>query len=39
VSTEETRRALGWEPTHPSLLADFDQADYFTPQPDPATTH
>jgi nucleoside-diphosphate-sugar epimerase len=26
-----TRQMLGWEPTHPGLLADFDHGDYFTP--------
>jgi nucleoside-diphosphate-sugar epimerase len=26
-----TRRSLGWEPTHPGLIADFDNGDYFTP--------
>ena len=25
-----TRRILGWEPTHPGLIADFDNGDYFT---------
>lgn len=30
TSTLLTRRVLGWEPTHPGLLADFDDADYFT---------
>jgi hypothetical protein len=25
-----TRRTLGWEPTHPGLIADFDNGDYFT---------
>ena len=30
VSTAETRRVLGWEPTHPGLLADFDNGDYFS---------
>jgi hypothetical protein len=25
-----TRRTLGWEPTHPGLLADFDEGDSFT---------
>ncbi len=25
-----TRRILGWEPTHPGLLADFDHGDYFS---------
>jgi len=25
-----TRKILGWEPTHPGLLADFDDGDYFT---------
>jgi nucleoside-diphosphate-sugar epimerase len=27
VSTQTTRRILGWEPTHPGLLADFDDPD------------
>jgi nucleoside-diphosphate-sugar epimerase len=30
VSTAATRSALGWEPVHPGLLADFDEAGYFT---------
>jgi hypothetical protein len=30
VSTLTTRRVLGWEPTHPGLLDDFDNGDYFT---------
>ncbi len=30
VSTDETRRVLGWEPVHPGLLEDFDRGDYFT---------
>jgi nucleoside-diphosphate-sugar epimerase len=30
TSTLVTRRILGWEPTHPGLLADFDHGDYFT---------
>ena len=25
-----TRRILGWEPTHPGLIADFDTGDYFS---------
>lgn len=25
-----TRRVIGWEPTHPGLIADFDHGDYFT---------
>jgi nucleoside-diphosphate-sugar epimerase len=29
VTTEQTRRILGWEPVHPGLLADFDEAGYF----------
>jgi nucleoside-diphosphate-sugar epimerase len=29
TSTATTRRVLGWEPTHPGLLADFDEGDYF----------
>ena len=36
VSTEATRRILSWEPTHPGLLADFDDAGYFSDQTDPA---
>jgi nucleoside-diphosphate-sugar epimerase len=30
TSTLLTRRALGWEPAHPGLIADFDDGDYFT---------
>lgn len=30
TSTLATRRMLGWEPAHPGLIADFDEADYFT---------
>ena len=34
TSTAVTRRVLGWQPTHPGLLADFDHGDYFpAPQP------
>jgi nucleoside-diphosphate-sugar epimerase len=29
TSTQTTRRILGWRPTHPGLLADFDHGDYF----------
>jgi nucleoside-diphosphate-sugar epimerase len=29
TSTRTTRRILGWRPTHPGLLADFDHGDYF----------
>lgn len=29
TSTLATRALLGWEPTHPGLIADFDAADYF----------
>ena len=25
-----TRRVIGWEPTHPGLISDFDHGDYFT---------
>jgi nucleoside-diphosphate-sugar epimerase len=28
-----TRRALGWEPAHPGLIADFDNGHYFTAAP------
>jgi nucleoside-diphosphate-sugar epimerase len=35
TSNQLTRRTLGWEPAHPGLLADFDEADYFpAPSPD-----
>jgi len=30
TSTLTTRRILGWEPTHPGLIADFANGDYFT---------
>jgi hypothetical protein len=30
TSTLATRRILGWEPAHPGLITDFDEADYFT---------
>lgn len=33
TSTLATRRILGWEPTHPGLIADFDHGDYFTAPP------
>jgi len=29
ASNHLTRHRLGWEPTHPGLLADLDQGDYF----------
>jgi nucleoside-diphosphate-sugar epimerase len=29
TSNQITRQVLGWEPTHPGLIADFDEADYF----------
>jgi len=29
ASNHVTRHVLGWEPTHPGLLADLDQGDYF----------
>ena len=35
TSSLVTRRILGWEPTHPGLLADFDDGDYFTTPPPP----
>ena len=37
TSNLTTRRILGWEPTHPGLLADFDSGDYFT-APSPQLT-
>jgi nucleoside-diphosphate-sugar epimerase len=30
TSNLATRRILGWEPTHPGLIEDFDTGDYFT---------
>ncbi|WP_433725755.1 SDR family oxidoreductase [Nocardia sp. CA-129566] len=30
TSSLTTRRVLGWEPTHPGLLAEFDEGNYFT---------
>jgi hypothetical protein len=30
TTNRTTRRILGWEPTHPGLIADFDNGDYFT---------
>jgi nucleoside-diphosphate-sugar epimerase len=33
TTTVLTRSVLGWEPTHPGLLADFDDGDYFTAPP------
>jgi nucleoside-diphosphate-sugar epimerase len=36
VSTASTRQLLGWTPTHPGLLADLDDAGYFSDQTDPA---
>jgi hypothetical protein len=30
TSNLTTRRILGWQPTHPGLIADFDNGDYFT---------
>jgi nucleoside-diphosphate-sugar epimerase len=29
TSSKLTQQRLGWKPTHPGLLADLDQADYF----------
>lgn len=29
TSSELTRKILGWEPTHPDLIADLGQAHYF----------
>jgi hypothetical protein len=36
VSTSATRKLLGWEPVHPSLLADLDEGHYFSR---PAASH
>lgn len=30
TANDATRRILGWEPTHPGLIADFDTGDYFS---------
>ena len=30
TSSELTRKLLGWEPTHPGLIADMDEGHYFT---------
>ena len=30
ASSEQTRQRLGWNPTHPSLLDDISQPEYFT---------
>ncbi len=30
ASSALTRERLGWQPTHPGLLADLDQDHYFT---------
>jgi nucleoside-diphosphate-sugar epimerase len=30
TSSQLTQERLGWKPTHPGLLTDLDQADYFT---------
>ncbi|GGK74941.1 SDR family oxidoreductase [Mangrovihabitans endophyticus] len=32
VSSEHTQELLGWRPRHPTLLADLESGDYFTPQ-------
>jgi hypothetical protein len=29
-SSEKTRRAYGWQPTQPGLLADLEQGSYFS---------
>ncbi len=29
ASSQQTRQQLGWQPTHPSLLADLDNGSYF----------
>jgi nucleoside-diphosphate-sugar epimerase len=33
TSSLATRRILGWEPTHPGLLDDFEKGEYFTTPP------
>ena len=30
ASSAQTRALLGWEPTHPGLIADLDAGHYFT---------
>jgi nucleoside-diphosphate-sugar epimerase len=34
----DTKRLLGWEPTHPGLIADLDEGHYFTAEPSPWPT-
>jgi nucleoside-diphosphate-sugar epimerase len=38
VSSAHTRERLGWEPTHPGLIADLDAGHYFAPPADEAAT-
>ncbi len=38
ASSTKTRKLLGWEPTHPGLIADLD-AGYYYAQPAPAEAH
>ncbi|MGH2717969.1 MAG: 3-beta hydroxysteroid dehydrogenase, partial [Actinomycetota bacterium] len=35
TSSQRTRDLLGWQPTHPGLVADLGEGHYFLPRPNP----